>query len=230
MNLTYRSDSFFPFPVPMKDSSFASQVGAQTAYPAGFTLDQALQLYWRTQDYRVVANGSGTLDELTQTLAINQLTGARNFAVGPSSFGAFAGLAPACAGDLVIGRGLQRIIAGSGTVSATGPDIGTSPALFNLLVSLFCPVIFVPDPVVQYDGLWWPAMSISCLIINTVLLDGGGSLDFQFDCTTLADPSSTTNIGSFSFFGVSVPVFCQDLAPDETRLFSGALTVEDEWT
>ena len=53
---------------------------------------------------------------------------------------------------------------------------------------------------------------------------------------TTFDPASTTEIGSFSFFGVSVPVFCTALAPAsgsdpaETRTFSGSLTVASEWT
>ena len=36
MKLTYLSDTFFPFLVPEMDASFASSVGPQTVYPAGF--------------------------------------------------------------------------------------------------------------------------------------------------------------------------------------------------
>jgi hypothetical protein len=71
-------------------------------------------------------------------------------------------------------------------------------------------------------------------VINTVALTSGGSLSIEFDCTTF-DPASTTEIGSFSFFGVPVPVFCAGLAPRvgstpaETRTFTGSLTVANEW-
>jgi len=127
-------------------------------------------------------------------------------------------------------------IPGTGTITASGHGIsGTNPsALFNLQVNLFYPEFFAPDPVVQYDGMWWPAMSVSCAVTNTVTLTSGGSLSIGYDCTTF-DPSSTTEIGSFSFFGVSVPVYCAGLAPRsgsepaETRTFSGSLTVANEW-
>jgi len=68
-----------------------------------------------------------------------------------------------------------------------------------------------------------------------VELDSGGEAGIGFDCTTLPDPGSTTEIGSFSFFGVSIPVFCTDLAPPsgpdpaETRTFTGSIDVETEW-
>lgn len=48
-------------------------------------------------------------------------------------------------------------------------------------------------------------------------------------------PCLTTEIGSFLFFGISVPVYCTTLAPAsgsepaETRTFSGSLTVANEW-
>ena len=78
-------------------------------------------------------------------------------------------------------------------------------------------------------------MSISCAVTNTVDLDTGGSLEIGFDVTSLPDPASSTEIGSFSFFGISVPVFCTALAPAsgpdpaETRTFSGSLIVATEW-
>jgi hypothetical protein len=79
-------------------------------------------------------------------------------------------------------------------------------------------------------------MSISCSVSNTVTLETGGELSISYDCTTLPDPESTTEMGSMSFFGVSIPVFCTALAPAsgsdpaETRTFSGTLTVAEEWT
>ena len=238
MNLTYLSNSFFPFAVPEKDSSFAASVGAQTVYPAGFSLEVALQLYWRAKNYLLVASGNGVYGELTQALSINGNLPPRNASVGTNSFGALDGFMPVGPGDLVTGRGLRQVVPGSGTVVASGTDgSGTnSAALFNLQVNLFYPEIFAPDPVVKYDGLWWPAMSISCLVSNTVELDSGGELEMDFDCTTLPDGVSTTEIGTMSFFGVSLPVFCQPLAPPsgpdpgETRTFSGTLTVAEEWS
>jgi hypothetical protein len=107
--------------------------------------------------------------------------------------------------------------------------------LFNLQVNLFYPEIFERDPVVKFNGLWWPAMSVSCSVTNTVTLDSGGELEIGFDCTSLPDPESTTEIGSFSFFGISLSVYCTALAPAsgpdpaETRTFSGSLTVATEW-
>ena len=77
-------------------------------------------------------------------------------------------------------------------------------------------------------------MSVSCSVTNTVHLTSGGSLSIEYDCTTF-DPASTIEIGSFSFFGVSVPVYCTALAPRsgstpaETRTFSGSLTVAEEF-
>ena len=61
MKLTYLSETFFPFLVPEKDSSFASSVGAHTVYPAGFSLDTALQIYWRAQNYQLTAAGNGAV-------------------------------------------------------------------------------------------------------------------------------------------------------------------------
>jgi hypothetical protein len=49
-----------------------------------------------------------------------------------------------------------------------------------------------------------------------------------FACDTF-NPASTTEIGTFSFFGVSVPVYCGALAVGETRTFSGSIAVETEW-
>ena len=237
MKLTYFETSFFPFCVPEKDSSFAGNVGARTLYPAGFSLDQVQQLYWRAKDYLLVASGNGTVGEVTQSLSVNGLVSPRNGIVGTNLYNPLDGFLPVGPGDLVCGRGLQQVVPGSGILSASGPDIfGTSSsALFNLKVNLFYPEIFVPDPVIRYGGLWWPTMSISCAVSNTLDLDSGGSIAVGFDCTTLPDPASTVNIGSFSFFGVSVPVFCTALAPAsggdpaETRTFSGALTVALEW-
>jgi len=73
MKFTYLSDSFFPFAVPEKDSSFASSVGPQTVYPVGLSLDEALQIYWRAQNYQLVASGNGVLGALTQALSVNGL-------------------------------------------------------------------------------------------------------------------------------------------------------------
>ncbi len=237
MKLTYLSTSFFPFLVPAMDSSFAGSVGAQTVYPAGFSLDEALQIYWRAQDYLLVASGDGTLGGVSQALGVNGLLPPRNASVGTGSYGLLDGFAPVGPGDLVTGRGLLRVVPGTGTITASGPGgSGTnSGALFNLQVNLFYPGVFTPDPVIKFDGLWWPAMSISCSVTNTVDLDSGGGLEIGFDVTSLPDPASTTEIGSFSFFGVSVPVYSTDLAPPsgpdpgETRTFSGALTVAGEW-
>ncbi len=231
MKLTYFETGFFPFVVPEKDSSFASSVGARTVYPAGFSLDQAMQIYWRVQDYGLTATGGGALDGVTQSLSVSANLPPRNAAVTTNDFSTLTGFAPTGPGDLVTGRGLRQVSPGTGTVTASG-DAGTgtnTEALFNLQVNLFYPEIFVRDPVVKYDGLWWPVMSISCAVTNTVELDGGGSLSMAYDCTTLPDPLSTTEIGSFSFFGTSVPVYATALAPGETRSFSGALTVAGEW-
>ena len=237
MKLTYLSTSFFPFAVPERDASFASSVGAQTVYPAGFDLDLALQIYWRARDYQLIAAGNGVLGEVTQALSVSGPLPPRNVAVGTNAFSALPGFMPTHAGDLVTGRGVRQIVPGAGTITASGPDgDGTNTgALFNLQVNLFYPEVFVRDPVIKFDGLWWPAMSVSCAVENTVDLDSGGELGIAFDVTSLPDPASTTEIGAFSFFGVSVPVFCTDLAPAsgpdpaETRTFSGSLTVATEW-
>jgi hypothetical protein len=160
----------------------------------------------------------------------------RNAGVGTDSFYEIDGFTPVGPGDLVTGYGMRVVVPGTGTITASGHGIsGTNPsALFNLQVNLFYPEIFAPDPVIQYDGQWWPAMSVSCSVTNTVHLTSGGSLSIEYDCTTF-DPASTIEIGSFSFFGVSVPVYCTALAPRsgstpaETRTFSGSLTVAEEF-
>jgi hypothetical protein len=100
--------------------------------------------------------------------------------------------------------------------------------VFNLQVNLFYPETLAPDPVVRYGGQWWPAMSVSCAVSNTVRLSGGGTLSIAYSCDSY-NPASTTAIGTFSFFGTEVPVNCAALAAGETRTFSGALTVEDEF-
>ena len=236
MKLTYLSETFFPFLVPEMDSSFASSVGPQTVYPAGFSLDEALQIYWRAQNYQLVASGNGVQGPLTQALSVDGLLPPRNAGVGTDSYYEIDGFTPVGPGDLVTGYGMRVVVPGTGTITASGPGIsGTNTsALFNLQVNLFYPEIFAPDPVVRYDGKWWPAMSVSCSVTNMVALDSGGSLSIEYDCTTF-DPASTVEIGSFSFFGVAVPVYCTALAPmsgsepAETRTFSGALTVANEF-
>ena len=236
MKLTYLSNSFFPFVVPEMGTSFASSVGPQTVYPAGFSLDEALQIYWRAQNYQLAAAGNGVLGPLTQALSVNGLLPPRNAGVGTDSYYEVDGFTPVGPGDLVIGMGMRAVVPGTGTITASGPGVsGTNTsALFNLQVNLFYPEFFMPDPVIKYDGKWWPAMSVSCSVTNTVALVSGGSLSIGYDCTTF-DPSSTTEIGSFSFFGTSVPVYCTALAPSsgpdpaETRTFSGSLTVASEW-
>ncbi len=236
MKLTYLSETFFPFLVPEMDSSFASSVGPQTVYPAGFSLDRALQIYWRAQNYQLNATGDGVLGSLTQALVENSLLPPRNAGVGTDDYYEIDGFTPVGPGDLVTGYGMRVVVPGTGTITASGPGhTGTNPdALFNLQVNLFYPEFFAPDPVIRFGGLWWPAMSVSCTVENTVALTSGGSLSMDFDCTTF-DPASTTEIGAFSFFGVSVPVFCAGLTPGrgsvpaETRTFSGSLTVANEF-
>src|SRR5258708_2521970 len=78
MKLTYLSNTFFPFLVPEKDSSFASSVGAQTVYPVGFGLERALQIYWRAQNYQLMASGNGALGGVTQALSVSRLLPPRN--------------------------------------------------------------------------------------------------------------------------------------------------------
>ena len=236
MKLSYLSDTFFPFLVPEMDSSFASSVGPQTVYPAGFSLDEVLQMYWRAQNFQLNATGNGVLGAVTQALVENTLLPPRNASVGTASFYEVDGFAPVGPGDLVPGYGLRVVVPGTGTITASGTGhTGTNTgALFNLQVNLFYPEFFAPDPIIRYDGQWWPAMRVSSSVTNSVVLTSGGSLSIGFDCTTF-DPASTTEIGSFSFFGVSVPVFCAGLAPRsgsvpaETRTFSGSLTVANEW-
>ena len=236
MKLDYFEVGFFPFCVPQMDSSFAPNTGAQTVYPAGFSLDQVLQIYWRAKDYLLVASGTGSFGGISQTLSINGLLPPRNAAVATNSYGLVGGFSPTGPADLVCGRGLRQIVPGSGTITASGDaGSGSGPALFNLQVNLFYAETLAPDPVIRFNGLWWPALSISCLVSNTVALDSGGEAELSFDCTTLPDPESTTSLGTFTFFGTDVPVFCAPLAPAsgpdpaETRTFSGTLTVADEW-
>jgi len=227
MKLNYLSETFFPFLVPEKDATFASSVGPRTVYPVGFSLEQVLQIYWRAKDYRLIAAGNGAAGGLSQVLAINQLLPPRNATVGTDTYFEVDGLMPVGPGDLVTGVGLTEIIAGTGTVTAsTG---GTNPdAVFDLQVNLFFPAIFVPDPVIKFDGKWWPAMNVACSVANSVALDSGGGAEITFSCDTY-DPASTTEIGTFSFFGVTVPVSCTGLGPGETRTFSGSIAVETEW-
>ncbi len=134
MKLTYFETSFFPFCVPEKDSSFAANVGAQTLYPAGFSLDQVQQLYWRAKDYLLVASGNGTVGEVTQALNVNGLVPPRNVTVGTNLYGRLDGFVPTAPGDLVCGRGVRQVVPGSGTLVASGPDsFGTSTsAVFDL--------------------------------------------------------------------------------------------------
>jgi hypothetical protein len=230
MKLTFRSQSYFPFAVPEKDSTFASSVGPQTVYPAGFSLERALQIYWRAQTYQLIAAANGALGHVTQALATSGPLPVRNAVVGTNTFYEVDGLSLSGPGDLVTGVGLRQIIPGGGTITSTGTGTtGTNPdAAFNLQVNLFWPEIFAADPVVKYAGQWWPALSVSCATTNSVTLDSGGESDISFTCDTY-DPSSTTEIGAFTFFGVSVPVFCADLASGETRTFSGSIAVTDEW-
>jgi hypothetical protein len=223
MKLTYLSKTFFPFLVPEKDSTFASSVGAQTVYPAGFSLERVLQIYWSAQNYRLTASGNGALGGVTQALGVDQLLPPRNESVGTNSYYEVDGFTPVGPGDLVTGMGLREIIPGTGTITAGPPaGTGTNPN------GVFDPEIFAPDPVIKYDGKWWPAMSVSCSVTNTVALESGGELEIAYSCDSF-DPASTTEIGAMSFFGVSVPVFCAALASGETRTFSGTLTVANEW-
>lgn len=225
MKLSYLSETFFPFLVPQKDATFASSVGPQTVYPAGFSLERALQIYWSAQNYRLIASGNGALSGVTQALTIDQLLPPRNAMVGTNSYYELDGLSLTGPGSLVTGVGLTQTIPGSGTITSS---TGTNPsALFNLQVFLFYPEVFAPDPVVQFDGKWWPAMSISCAVSNTVPVHGG-SLAVVYECDSY-DPGSTIEIGTFSFFGTSIPIYCASLGPGETRTFSGSIAVEDEW-
>ena len=230
MKLTFISGSWFPFPVPEKDATFASSVGPGTVYPVGMGLEQALQIYWRAQDYLLTATGNGAKSGITQALSVNQNLPPRNAAVGTNTYYEVDGFTPVGPGDLVTGYGLREIVAGSGTITTSGTGgSGTNPAaVFNLQVNLFYPEIFAPDPVVQYNGQWWPAMSLSCAVSNTVRLSSGGELSIAFSCDTY-NPASTATIGTFSFFGNDVPVHCAGLAAGETRTFSGAISVAGEF-
>jgi hypothetical protein len=120
MKLTFRSDSWFPFDVPEKDATFASSVGPGTVYPVGYTLEQALQIYWRAKDYLVVASGHGSSGGVTQALAVNQNLPPRNAVVGTYTYYEVDGFTPRGPGDLVTGYGQRQILAGSGTISASG--------------------------------------------------------------------------------------------------------------
>ena len=82
MKLTYCDFGYFPFLVPEKDASFASSVGPQTVYPAGFSLGQAMQIYWQAQNYTLSATGNGVLGGVTQALAAGGQPAARNAIVG----------------------------------------------------------------------------------------------------------------------------------------------------
>jgi hypothetical protein len=228
MKLTFLSESWFPFEVP---EAASSSVGPETVYPVGMTLEQALQIYWRAKDYLLVASGNGARSGITQALSVNQNLPPRNAAVGTNSYYEVDGFAPVGPGDLVTGYGLREIIAGSGTITASGTGgSGTnSSAVFNLQVNLFYPETLAPDPVVRYGGQWWPAMSVSCAVSNTVTLSGGGTLSIAFTCDSY-NPASTTTIGTISFFGTEVPVNCAALAAGETRTFSGSLSVADEFS
>ena len=235
MKLTYRSETFFPFLVP--EITDAALVGPQTVYPVGLSLDEVLQIYWRGQNYRLTATGGGVLSPLTQALGVNDLLPPRNAIVGTNSYALVDGFTPTGPGDFTVGWGVRAVLPGAGTVTAAGDGVsGTNPgAVFNLQVNLFYPEFFVPDPVVRFDGKWWPVLSVSCAVGNTVELDGGGELSMGFDCSTF-DPGDTTEIGTFTFFGAApVPVYCAGLAPAsgddpaETRTFSGSLTVENEF-
>ncbi len=225
--MTYLSQSYFPFVVPEKDARFASSVGPQTIYPAGFSLEKALQIYWRAKGYRLIAAGGGRFGTLTQSLAVNEILPSRNAVVGTNTYFEVDGLNPLGPGDLVTGIGLTQLRPGSGTVTTTGGD-SNPEAEFNLLINLFFPALFVPDPVVKYAGKWWPAMSVSSSTDNTVTVHTGGELSMVYSCDSF-DPASTVEIGSFSFFGESVPVFCGPLGSGETRSFSGSIAVEMEW-
>jgi hypothetical protein len=235
MKFTYCEYGYFPFLVPEKDASFAASTGPQTVYPAGFTLDEVLQIYWRAQNYAISATGTGAVGGVAQALAATGNIPPRNASVGTGSFTVLGNIPIGAPAVLSAGVGLRQTVPGSGTITASGGlGSGTNTAaLFNLLVDLFYPEVFAPDPIVKYAGKWWPALSLSCVVTNTVNLDGAQSI--EFDCTTLPDPASTTSLGSFSFFGVSVPVFCEPLAPGdsedapETRTFAGSLTVAGEW-
>ena len=214
MKLTYFETGFFPFFVPAKDSSFASSAGAQTVYPAGFQLDQAMQIYWRAKDYLLVATGNGGLGRCDAGAGDRRESAAAECGGGHGRLRDADRLHADGAGR----SGLRARDASGG--AGFGDDhgerragSGTGAALFNLQVNLFYPEVYAPDPVVQYAGLWWPALSVSCQVTNTVALSGAARWSSSFDCTTLPDPESTTEIGTFTFFGVAVPVFCTALAP-----------------
>ena len=125
MRLTFRSDSWFPFEVPEKDATFASSVGPHTVYPAGFSLERALQIYWRAKDYLVAASGSGAKGGVTQALTVNQNLPPRNAAVGTSTFYEVDGFTPVGPGDLVTGYGQRQILAGAGTITSSLSGVKT---------------------------------------------------------------------------------------------------------
>ena len=112
MRFTFLSQTFFPFLVPEMGASFASSVGPRTVYPAGFSLDEVLQIYWRAQNYQLVAAGDGVLGALTQALAVDGLLPPRNASVGTNSFFEVDGFTPVGPGDLV--PGLRHAHRGAG--------------------------------------------------------------------------------------------------------------------
>ena len=139
MKFTYCEEGYFPFLVPEKDASFASSTGPQTVYPAGFSLDAALQIYWRAQHYAISATGAGALGGVTQALAASGNIPARNFSVGTASYSIIDGLPVNAPAVLAAGVGLRQTVPGGGTITASGDaGSGTNPAaLFNLRVNLF---------------------------------------------------------------------------------------------
>ena len=141
MKLTYFEMGFFPFIVPEKDSSFAGSVGAQTVYPAGFSLDDALQIYWRAKDYLLVASGNGTVGGVTQSLSENGFLPPRNAIVGTNNYSALTGFMPTGPGDLVCGRGLRQVAPGSGTIVGNrgGTRVGGCPLRSNVLLGRRAP-------------------------------------------------------------------------------------------
>ena len=203
------------------DASFASSVGPQTVYPAGFSLD------------------AGAADLLARAELSAGRDGQRRAGRRDAGAGVDGPLPPRNAsgghGQLLRGRrlradraraisstgvGVRQMVPGTGTITASGTAAAgrTPAALFNLQVNLFYPEIFAPDPVVKYDGQWWPAMSVSCAVTNTVTLDSAAASWRSRSTARRSIRASTTEIGAFSFFGVSVPVFCAGLAPASGRI------------
>lgn len=236
MSLTYFEYGHLPFPVPAEDASFASSVGPGTNYPAGFSLDALMQIYWRTHDYQLIAHGTDTDGEVSQDLTINDLLPPRNVLIAPGSYTVLTGFTPASIRSLAAGLGVNQLVPGSGTITFSGVDgSGTNPAaLFNLQVNLFTPLTGSIVPVVFYDGLYWPLFALSCSVTNTVTFSGG-TVAAPYACTTVPAAGDVT-IGSFDFFGVSIPVYSPPLDPGgggdppETRTFTGSLTSATTWS